>query len=498
MMPNDVDDSFVEFNQLEKEVQQTETETQNFTQSHQEACSQVRDLEQQISEMNREMSHLQGTIRHLMQVHNNTQPPVTPTPHTPHSPYNPSASAHPNPVAGTPQSGPPVPPRNIAQNTPQGAPAFIGTESLSPIRAWPASHNLTIPTPFPNPPPAYPPPQPPVNQTNPPNLHQSNQTVIASPSGGSPNSPLNNTNPFLYSNIIPMPIPQERVFKLKDVGLLKLSELRGVSADNRLNTFFRQVESCTSSDEERKEVALTKSEPDIAALLTAELAMKGNNLAWDEMKRIMKCQFLGSATLVQAWQEVNALAYYFDEPPSSFVTKLQCRIAALTLKFPNEQIPTSDKFLKTKIYEGLSSEAQARLVDFLADHIPLEKFMLYAEEEYYRAQGMSRGNRNRTMPISGAGSSQSPTPVTGTPQVGNSEIDTLTKEVRELSKRVEKISMRTPQSSNTYCAFCRVTDHNLSACPHNPPRGVCFDCHRPNSRRGHTGCPGQANKNNTQ
>ncbi|XP_076056705.1 uncharacterized protein LOC143034481 isoform X2 [Oratosquilla oratoria] len=40
MMPNDVDDSFTELIQLENEVQQAVTETQNLTQSHQGVCSQ--------------------------------------------------------------------------------------------------------------------------------------------------------------------------------------------------------------------------------------------------------------------------------------------------------------------------------------------------------------------------------------------------------------------------------------------------------------------------
>ncbi|XP_068205613.1 uncharacterized protein [Palaemon carinicauda] len=439
------------------------------------------------------MSNIQGTMQHLIQTLNDTQPPVVSAPYTPHNPYNPCPDTHINTILGTLPYSSPIPPCTNTQSTPQSASALMSTVPLTPIRAWPTTHNPAIPTPptpspIPNPPPAYPPPQLSVNQTNPFIIQQGNQCVTSNPFIGS----FSNANPFLYSNTTPVShdIP---ILRPKDVSLLKLAELKGVVADNRLNTFFRQVESCTGSDDKRIEVAMARAEQNIATFLAAEIQNNGNNLSWSEIKRLMKQQFIGAATLLQAWQEITAMTYYFDEPPSSFVNKLQCKISALTLKFPNDPIPTSDKFLKTKIYKGLNSQVQVELVDFLADHIPLKNFMAYAEEEYYRAQGIILSNNNRVLPISGAESSQSPIPVRNTPPVGTpcNEIEKLTRKLNELNKKIEKVSMTRQNNIKKYCAFCKVATHNLSDCPYSPPKGVCFDFHQPNVRRGHVGCPGQ-------
>ena len=220
--------------------------------------------------------------------------------------------------------------------------------------------------------------------------------------------------------------------------------LRGTVADNRLNTFFRQVESCTSSDSRRIEVALARPEQDIATFMEAESYKWGNSIPWSEVKRLMKKHFIGSATLLEAWQEVTAMNYCSDEPPSSFLNKLQCKISALTLKFPHNSIPTSDKFLKKKVFKGLSPNAQFKLNDFLADHIPLGNFMAYAEEEYYQAQGMSNASSNSILPLSGQFNSKSQPPVADASHVKTQEnkIDILTEKLEELSNKLQTVTKR--------------------------------------------------------
>ena len=220
--------------------------------------------------------------------------------------------------------------------------------------------------------------------------------------------------------------------------------LRGTVADNRLNTFFRQVESCTSSDSRRIEVALARPEQDIATFMEAESYKWGNSIPWSEVKRLMKKHFIGLATLLEAWQEVTAMNYCSNEPPSSFLNKLQCKISALTLKFPHNSIPTSDKFLKKKVFKGLSPNAQFKLNDFLADHIPLGNFMAYAEEEYYQAQGMSNASSNSILPLSGQFNSKSQPPVADASQVKTQEnkIDILTEKLEELSNKLQTVTKR--------------------------------------------------------
>ena len=136
-----LDDSFTELIQLENEVQQAVADTQNLAQSYQGVWSQVGSLTQQINNMDREMSNLQGTMQHLMQIHNNTQPPVMPALQTSRNPCNPFSNGHLSTVAGTPQYRPPVPPRTNTQSTPQNASAFTNTVPLTPVRLWPSSHN---------------------------------------------------------------------------------------------------------------------------------------------------------------------------------------------------------------------------------------------------------------------------------------------------------------------------------------------------------------------
>lgn len=440
-------------------------------------------------------------------------PPRTNTPPAMATPYNaqdtsdPFSYEHLDTIQGTSQYRPPVPPRTTQTDTTPQTSTFPSTVPLTPIKVTSAqptsSHVIPLLTQFSTSVPhpvagtAYPTSH--TSQNNPFIVQPNVQMMPSNPFVGQiPHYPLNSTNPFLPTFSTPVTVTHDiPVLKPKEVTLLKLSELIGISADNRLNTFFRQVETCTTSDDKRREVALTRVEPDIATFLTAELVQRGNNIPWSEMKGIMQKQFLGTTNILQAWQEVNTMVYYSDIPPSSFLNKLKCKISALQLKFPKEEIPTSDKFLKTKIYKGLNSHAQAKLVDFLAEHISLQTFMTYAEEEYYKALEMNNCNGNRVLPISNNGSSHSSTVVKGNHPVGiqNNEIEKLTKKLEELSKKIQSSNLKKLNSNKKYCAYCRVDDHSLTECPFHPPRGVCFDCLEPNKRRGHKGCPGPVNNN---
>lgn len=486
-MAEGLDDSYTDLINLEAEVQYTLREAQKYTQSVQGVCSTVDALSQKVDVLQNNMDQLAqtpGNIQpHIMYTSHPSQ--ITSTPHIVQS----------TPVSTNTQHLPPINMSSITSHMSNTVPPNAQFTSSVP---HPPSHPLVNHSTFTSQANQFNMPQgSQTHASNPFNMQQGSQTHASNPFLGQlPNYPVNNNNPFLYSFNAPVVNPDDiPVLKPKDVALLKLSELQGVVADNRLNTFFRQVESCTSSDSRRIEVALARTEQDIATFLTAELVKSKHNLSWSSIKSLMKKQFIGAATLLQAWQEVTAMNYFGDEPPSSFINKLQCKISALTLKFPNDAIPTSEKFLKTKVFNGLSTHAQAKLVDFLAEHIPLTNFMTYAEEEYYQAQGFST-SRNRVLPISGNLNPQSPPSVASASQVGNqNEILALTKKLEELSKKLEKVSLR-KQRNSKYCSFCRVTDHNISDCPHNPPLGVCFDCLQRTCRRGKPNCPGPVNRSN--
>ena len=105
------------------------------------------------------------------------------------------------------------------------------------------------------------------------------------------------------------------------------------------------------------------------------------------------------------------------------------------------------------------------------------------------------------MPLAGSPNANLQPQLAGASQrdAKDDQIEKLTKQVEMLSKKLEKVTLQKQQvnrnRSNKYCSYCRVTDHNLTECPHSPVLGCCFDCGIPNQNRGHPGCPGPSRGN---
>ena len=145
------------------------------------------------------------------------------------------------------------------------------------------------------------------------------------------------------------------------------------------------------------------------------------------------------------------------------------------------------------MYRGFTPNAQSRVVDSLDDEIILARFIDLVEYERHLAMSVKEGTELRVLPINT--SIPQPQAVTNSPDSNNTppELQNLQKQVSDLSEQLRKFSRRKGQYANKkWCAFCRSADHNLVECPKNPPKGVCFDCLRPNCKRGSKDCPKNA------
>ena len=308
-----------------------------------ESAGAVRDskvLTLAVSSVKDELESLKSKLDDLSQIVGNTQSNMISTPyHTnrPPSPFDPFNVRHLTNVTHTPSrtsaptlpSNPPVIPSSVyfPSSVTNNPPSFGVPLNTQTSVSYPLSSTIPLST-----------------------IPLYTQAARNNPFSGF--SGMNNTNPF---QVAQSNSQAQGLFRPKDVSILKLSELQGVGSDIRLNTFFRQVESCSDSDNLRIEIALARSEPDIATFISAEVFSRSNGLPWDDLKQIMVGHFTTfSATLVQAWQEVTAMTYCSDEPPGLFLNRLRCKISALKLKYPESQIPVSDTFLKKKVFQGLT------------------------------------------------------------------------------------------------------------------------------------------------
>ncbi|XP_068235691.1 uncharacterized protein [Palaemon carinicauda] len=308
-----------------------------------------------------------------------------------------------------------------------------------------------------------------------------------------PNDPVQGSNtinnPVIRVGNVHDPIGNQSkgfCLKPKDILMLKLSDLQGIGTDNRLARFFCQVEFCVSADMDRIQVALTRVDQEIATLITAEMAKRGNTISWSQIKDFLNHQFACSVNITQSWQEIEMERYSVDEAPRTFVNRMKCKLSAFALKFPKDTLPKADNLVKRKLYSGLDGRSQERLVDFLDDGIPLERFIELFEYEYHLAIISGTVTQRRVLPVHNSNSL--PKPAVNSSAQTTSKLEDLEKQISELSNQLKRLGKK--KGNNQYCAYCKVRDHKLSECPHNPPRGVCFDCHRPGCKRGSAQCPG--------
>ena len=275
-----------------------------------------------------------------------------------------------------------------------------------------------------------------------------------------------------------------------DIPVLKLSDLHGLGTERTLSRFFKQVELCVPTDAARVQVALVRVDNGVASLITEEVEQKGGDISWGEFKAVCHQQFLYTVSVSQAWKEVEEEEYSMDEAPGAFVNRMRVKMKDLNKKFPGDALPKPNNIIKKKLSRGLPPTAQRRLADFQDEQVPLWRFLEMAEEQRQLAVMRGEITPRRSVPVNATTIPRpQPSKDTGGASGGLEEV---CDKIEKMVERFEKQMSRRKGFAPKYCAFCQAKGHNLSECPKDPPRGVCFDCHRPNCKRGAAECPGTA------
>ena len=197
---------------------------------------------------------------------------------------------------------------------------------------------------------------------------------------------------------------------------------------------------------------------------------------------------LSTLSVSEAIKEIEAETYSLDEAPRAYAHKVLGKLAAVKNRFPKESLP-SEEFVKRQLYRGLSKTLQDTMNIHLDSWCSLEQFLRSLEHHYNVAVLQGDVTRRRVQAISAPTPSQLPSTAGNNVPKPDPAMQDVLKQLGDLKNKLENLSKK--GNNRKYCAFCMVRDHNLADCPNNPPRGVCFDCNRPNCKRGHVNCPGR-------
>lgn len=288
----------------------------------------------------------------------------------------------------------------------------------------------------------------------------------------------------------------------KDIPVLELHDLEGLEATGRLNLFFEAVESVTAGDLERIQVAKKRVSYDLALFLQNR-QRKGQCNTWEALKTLLRTEFAVELNLDRTWQELESATYDWEDSPQAFTNRLICRYAVLETKFSTEKLPNRDRLIKRKLFQGLPSTVRSRIESFTDTDYPLTLFLDRLEHE---RQFLLEAKKIPVLHIPQKEEKPTVSPETK-PPTSNSNFEKLQGQLEDLSKMMSLMvkppppryscpKCRTNDHSRSncpspYCPYCRNDSHSLANCTRKPPLGYCFDCRRPNCRRGKPGCPGR-------
>ena len=267
------------------------------------------------------------------------------------------------------------------------------------------------------------------------------------------------------------------LMKPRDITILELEHLKGVEGEGRLSFFLSQVENCSLDTEERKRIVTTRLDPRLAIYVQTVIDSK-DNLSWSEFKHCLK-EELTDQNKEHVFDEISSMRYNFHEDPTEFVTSVRCKFALLGGQKGNE-VPNINRILKQKLISGLPRLNRDRLELFKDENIPMVKFLDKFGHERDKVLAQTEGNL-RAIKEEGEGESSNAI---------SRRLDGLEQKLRQVGNAT---TPRKYPVESKYCSYCRSTSHNLRDCRLNPPRGVCFDCRRPNCRRGLPTCTGKIN-----
>ncbi len=155
------------------------------------------------------------------------------------------------------------------------------------------------------------------------------------------------------------------------------------------------------------------------------------------------------------------------------------------------------------IESNCKSTVKSRIESFTDTDYPLTQFLDRLEHE---RQFLMEAKKIPVLHIPQKEEKPTVSPETK-PPMSNSQFEKLQGQLETLSKKMSLMvkppptryscpKCRTNDHSrincpSPYCPYCRNDSHSLANCTRKPPIGTCFDCRRPNCRRGRPGCPGR-------
>ena len=293
------------------------------------------------------------------------------------------------------------------------------------------------------------------------------------------------------------------VTKPKDIPVLTLDELHEFTASTRLNQFFDLIENCVDNDHLRLQVAKSRVDINLVALIQDA----GKRIrSWEALKQFLTIELSVEFNQDRAWQELEAQRYDWSESPQAFAHKMMSQYAVLKNNFPCEVFPNKIKTIKRKLLKGMPENCQETLEGYMESDYPLNKFMDRLDHErqfLLREDGKVHRIKNEKGKIEkevSVNQEEMRKELEG-------QIDCLSKQIADLNYTVTQAMRRQGSDTNSakpqanvqpqyrkYCAYCESTTHHLRDCRCRPPKGHCFECHQFGCWRGKPGCPGKSHR----
>ena len=210
---------------------------------------------------------------------------------------------------------------------------------------------------------------------------------------------------------------------------------------------------------------------------------KHQNLSWSMFKELL-IEELTDRNKDNLFDAISEMQYQVEEDPMEFVANLKCKFASLEVRATSGEIPNVAKTIKMKLTQGLPRESRDRLQLFNDEHVPLKRFLDRFIMERMVVLAQEREVR-RVTPAQAEETASSAT---------NLRLEELEGRLRQLNTVQQSSQPSREHRASPYCPYCRATSHRPAECWRRPTPGSCYDCLRPNCRRGQPNCPGRANQ----
>ena len=246
------------------------------------------------------------------------------------------------------------------------------------------------------------------------------------------------------------------VIKAKDIDLLEMHHLMDVDAKERVECFLQQVEQASQTEEGYQTVALARMSDQVRHYVRGLLKEYRGNDPLGEIQRILLENFKRPQQLSDAYRTLMNHRYVIEEEPREFVNRFTTEFSKIRLAFPKEDHPEEEQLWKDIIMEDLPKEIQQKM-------------------KWAYPKGISKGLSEMFLA-----------------ELENQRGYWLRSRVAQVSQARPTEEADRPERRCPWCSDrTRIYYHSRVECPRKPSLRSCYDCLRPNSFRGHNGCPGR-------